>query len=54
MDMEVLSIWVEMATVPSKQKGIAVFSQYLVMGVEKCRRGFHGHAQLHHMGWVSL
>ena len=32
-----------------KNEGLSVLSQYLLTGIESCRRDFHGHVQLLHM-----
>ena len=53
-DAVVPNIWGEVAASPAKQEGLYVLSQYLLTGMESCRRDFHGHAQLHHVGGGSV
>ena len=43
---EITVIWIKVAAEPTKQEGLAILSQYLLSGMESCRRDFHGHTQL--------
>ena len=46
---EVPGIWQEVAAASTRQEGLALLVQYLLSGMNVCRRDFHGHADLLHV-----
>ena len=46
---EVPGIWSDVAAAHSKQEGLALLVQYLMSGMQVCRRDFMGHADLLHV-----
>ena len=48
--MEVTAVWIEVEADQTDQEGLAVFSQYLLTGMELIHCNFHEHSQLLHVG----
>ena len=49
-DAEVPTIWSGVATAKTKQEGISILSQYLLMWMELCHRNLHMRAKILHVG----
>ena len=49
MNQDFPVIWIKVAADPTKQEGLAILSQYLLMWKELFRREFHGLDQLLHV-----
>ena len=47
---EVTVFWSEIVEAPTKQEGISILSQYLLMWMELCHRNLHMRAKILHVG----